>query len=74
MNVKVRPATLLLFLTCLAIWLLAGGVYHSVFGMGARPPVVGTEAPEFRLLDLNSQVQSLKQYRGNIVLLNFWAT
>ena len=47
---------------------------HVAFSMGPRPPVVGSPAAEFSLPDLNGQRQSLSQYRGNIVLLNFWAT
>ncbi|HMT92791.1 TlpA disulfide reductase family protein [uncultured Thiothrix sp.] len=31
-------------------------------------------APELRLTDLNGKMQDLKDYRGKIVLLNFWAT
>jgi len=45
-----------------------------VLGMAARPPIVGSPAPDFQLNDLNGQAQSLQQYRGKIVLLNFWAT
>lgn len=35
---------------------------------------VGDEAPNFALRDLTGQVLSLSQYRGKVVLLNFWAT
>jgi len=31
-------------------------------------------APEFRLKDVNEKSFSLRDYRGKIVLLNFWAT
>ncbi|WP_298608908.1 TlpA disulfide reductase family protein [uncultured Thiothrix sp.] len=31
-------------------------------------------APELRLTDLNGKAQDLKDYRGKVVLLNFWAT
>lgn len=31
-------------------------------------------APELRLTDLNGKTQDLKDYRGKVVLLNFWAT
>ena len=60
---------------CIVIALLttASGA-HVAFSMGPRPPVVGSPAAEFSLTDLNGQRQSLSQYRGNIVLLNFWAT
>jgi peroxiredoxin len=44
-----------------------------VWGMGTRPPVAGMPAHEFSLPNLSGQAQSLSQYRGKIVLLNFWA-
>jgi peroxiredoxin len=44
------------------------------WGMGSRVPTVGMEAEDFRLTDLDGHEQSLSQYRGKIVLLNFWAT
>ena len=44
------------------------------WGMGSRVPVVGTSAEDFRLVDLDVKSQSLSQYRGKIVLVNFWAT
>jgi len=34
-----------------------------------RPP-----APDFKLIDTQSQLHSLSDYRGKVVLLNFWAT
>ncbi len=49
----------------------------SVFdgwSMGSRVPAVGMQAEDFRLVALDGNVQSLSQYRGKIVLLNFWAT
>lgn len=45
-----------------------------VFAMAARPPVVGTPAPDFALPTLAGETLSLSQHRGKIVLLNFWAT
>ena len=44
------------------------------WGMGARVPAVGTAAEDFRLTDLKGKQQSLSQYRGKVVLVNFWAT
>jgi len=35
---------------------------------------VGDEAPNFRLRDLQGRMMSLSQFRGKVVLLNFWAT
>lgn len=53
------------------LFALASGVAWS---MGSRVPVIGTPAEDFQLVDLNGKTQSLSDYRGNIVLLNFWAT
>ena len=44
------------------------------WSMGSRVPAVGMQAEDFRLTDLDGKSQSLSQYRGKIVLLNFWAT
>ncbi|HEY3930106.1 MAG TPA: TlpA disulfide reductase family protein [Candidatus Koribacter sp.] len=40
---------------------------------GTRPAQLGTEAPQFTVSDSDHTV-SLKDYRGKIVVLNFWAT
>lgn len=45
-----------------------------VWAMGSRVPAVGTSAEDFRLVDLEGKPQSLSQYRGKVVLVNFWAT
>ena len=37
-------------------------------------PRVGTTAPNFQLWDLNGNPISLAEYRGRVVLVNFWAT
>ena len=34
----------------------------------------GNQAPLFRTKDLNANIVELKSYRGNVVLLDFWAT
>lgn len=46
----------------------------SVFGMAGRPPAEGRPAPDFTLPNLQGNSTSLQDYRGKIVLLNFWAT
>ncbi len=43
-------------------------------GMGSRPPLIGGPAPDFTLNDLEGHPVSLSDYRGKVVLLNFWAT
>jgi cytochrome c biogenesis protein CcmG, thiol:disulfide interchange protein DsbE len=40
---------------------------------GSRPQHVGSEAKEFTVRDSDHQV-SLNQFRGQVVVLNFWAT
>jgi peroxiredoxin len=54
-----------------ALLLLVSGL---AWGMGSRVPAVGMPAEDFRLTDLEGKQQSLSQYRGKIVLVNFWAT
>jgi peroxiredoxin len=44
------------------------------WSMGSRVPTVGMQAEDFSLIDLEGKPQSLSQYRGKIVLVNFWAT
>ena len=44
------------------------------WSMGSRVPTVGMQVEDFSLTDLEGKSQSLSQYRGKIVLINFWAT
>lgn len=60
----------------MAIVLMAFFLGWSI-SCGYRPesPVdIGAPAPSFQLEDLNGQKISLEQFRGKIVLLDFWAT
>src|SRR5437879_9942724 len=45
-----------------------------IVGMAARPPVVGSPAPEIALKDLRGQEVRLSDLHGKIVMLNVWAT
>jgi peroxiredoxin len=47
---------------------------NPVLAMGERVPMTGMPAADFNLTDLNGERHELSQYRGQIVLLNFWAT
>lgn len=49
-------------------------LYFLLTGMGAKPPQVGGPAPPFTLNDLEGRPVTLTDYKGKVVLLNFWAT
>src|SRR5262245_52589659 len=53
---------------------LVGALAVNGWSMGSRVPVVGTHAEDFQLVDLTGKTQHLNDYRGKVVLLNFWAT
>jgi len=40
---------------------------------GSRPPRIGTSAPDFTVQDSENTV-TLSDFRGKVVILNFWAT
>jgi cytochrome c biogenesis protein CcmG/thiol:disulfide interchange protein DsbE len=40
---------------------------------GTRPPRIGSTAPDFTVQDSDRKV-TLSEYRGQVVVLNFWAT
>jgi peroxiredoxin len=47
---------------------------NPAWSMGERPPAVGHTATDFSLPDLDGRQVRLSDYRGKMVLLNFWAT
>ena len=49
-------------------------VLSGILGMAARPPLVGSPAPEIVLQDLQGRDVKLSDLRGKVVLVNFWAT
>jgi cytochrome c biogenesis protein CcmG, thiol:disulfide interchange protein DsbE len=59
-----------LFLFSFSLWLLLllPGCYSS-----SRPSHIGSLAPDFTVQDSERKV-TLSQFRGNVVVLNFWAT
>lgn len=64
------------------IFLVAGmalgvllGVFILIPGARSNPdPVVGVQVENFVLQDLQGRSIQLSQYRGKVVVLNFWAT
>lgn len=53
------------------------GELSSSSGVSSTPsrnPFVNRPAPDFRVLDIRGEELTLEQYRGQVVLLDFWAT
>ena len=65
-----------------ALWLVAGGVLLLVLGFTALwvwTPLGGRlsaprQAPDFEMESLDGRILRLADYRGQVVLLNFWST
>ena len=51
------------------------GLLFALIGCysGGRPPRIGANAPDFTVQDSDHKV-TLSQFRGRVVVLNFWAT
>jgi len=52
----------------------AGLCAALVLLVGARKPVVGQPAPDFELTLIDGSKVKLDQFRGDVIVLNFWAT
>lgn len=52
----------------------AGRVWQRLFTMKVEQPAVRSAAADFALTDSTGKVVRLSDYRGQVVLLNFWAT
>jgi thiol-disulfide isomerase/thioredoxin len=66
-----RPRLLLVLIPVLIV-VAAGAYWYNQRAPSA--PVVGKPAPPFQLTSLDGSKQSLSDYRGRPVVLNFWAT
>ena len=62
------------FVVIVLLVALVGLPAFDSWSMGSRVPAVGMQAEDFSLIDLEGKTKSLSQYRGKIVLVNFWAT
>src|SRR5919107_5621299 len=72
-----RALFLGVLLTGLIGWGVTGGIERIVASIpsgDSRPVEVGSRAPDFRLSSLDGPELSLSSLRGNVVILNFWAT
>ena len=65
-------------LIALVIVLIAGGgaffFYKNRTPFADQKPAVGETAPAISLADLNGTMVSLSDYKGKVVLVNFWAS
>ncbi len=68
-----KSSTMLLVMATILSCLTILGSDRLALGMASRPPVIGSQAPDFQLTDLEGKTTRLSQYRGRVVLLNFWA-
>jgi peroxiredoxin len=58
-------------------WGVTSGIERIIGSLPSndtRPVEVGTRAPDFKLTSLDGPDISLSSQRGNVVILNFWAT
>jgi peroxiredoxin len=71
-----RTSNTRLFISIITFFiaLLVAPDKNPAWSMGERPPAVGNPAADFTLPDLNGRQLRLSDYRGKMVLLNFWAT
>jgi cytochrome c biogenesis protein CcmG/thiol:disulfide interchange protein DsbE len=73
MGAQSMSKTNLLKLLVFAI-VVAGAIFLALQSRQPGPPQVGDAAPDFTLPTLTEQPVSLRNYRGNVVIVNFWAT
>jgi peroxiredoxin len=72
---KIFFSTLFAIFFLLGFLSLAGGEEADLFQkVGAKQMKVKKMAPNFSLEDLNGQKVELKNFKGKVIFLNFWAT
>jgi peroxiredoxin len=74
-DASARSANMKKAIACVSVVVAVLG--FSVFdgwSMGSRVPAVGMPVEDFHLTDLDGKTHRLTEYRGQVVLLNFWAT
>lgn len=68
MNLKMTSLTLLMTLGCM------NPVYAVESAQALHPITDKRPAPTFALYDLNDKQHKLEDYRGKVIIVNFWAT
>jgi len=69
-----RKTTHIIWQTACALLFLGYSLSVVAAGQSIQKAERISPAPIFELVDLNDQVRSLKDYRGKVVAVNFWAT
>lgn len=59
---------------CAALWLAGCGMGPESVRAAVKAEKTRKQAPEFALKDADGKVVKLSDYKGKVVLLNFWAT
>ncbi|MNI73576.1 Thiol-disulfide oxidoreductase ResA [compost metagenome] len=67
-----RPVQIIILIFIVVLGGYAIG--SAVFGSGNEKPRIGDKAPAVKLLGLDGQVHTLDDYKGNAIVINFWAT
>ncbi|MDE2039381.1 MAG: TlpA family protein disulfide reductase [Elusimicrobia bacterium] len=57
-----------------AFFFLAAAGLYLILSRPADTVAIGKRAPSFTLADISGRTVSLSDYRGKVVLLNFWAS
>ena len=57
-----------------AIWMIGCAPAHDAARAAVKAETTRNPAPEFSLKDADGKVVKLSDYKGKVVLLNFWAT
>jgi len=68
-----------LILTILSSLLVLPAISHAAWeepelGYRLNKVKIPQQAPDFKLLDMDEESHQLQQYRGKVILLNFWDT
>jgi peroxiredoxin len=71
-SVRMRVRAALVLVLSLATLVSAGA--QNAAQAGPHSPPIGRPAPEFTVQSLDGHAVSLADYRGKVVLVNFWAT
>lgn len=58
----------------LLLVLVVVGFLYALLRPASGGPAVGDATPNFQLSDLDGRTSRLSDYRGKVVVLNFWAT